>query len=656
MLLGLLALAARMFRADAQSLWYDEGSSAALATRAARTIIAAAAADIHPPLYYLLLAAWARAFGDGVVALRGLSAVLGALGVVGAYVLVRRLAGRLPAVTAALLAAGAPFLVWYGQEVRMYVLAAAIAPWLVWTALRLLDGRQPPSPRRRAALFGAAAALTLAALYTHYLAGASVVIAANTVALGALIARWRGRGRDVDGANPMAREVVAWSGAQLLAALLFAPWLARVWPSISGWPALAGPVSAGFIAREALETYAFGVSAPPGQRALWPLVAALAGLGAIVGIADRRWRGAALVGLAMAAVPPALIWAASLRRPAWQPKFLTGGAAGFELLLALGILAPFALARGRGAQATAIGGMAAFALAALVVAPRLAALRADLYDPAYQRDDYRGIAAAIDAAAGPDDAVVLTAPTQVEIYDYYDGGAHRAYPLPEARPPDRAATEARLGALSVTHRDIFGILWATGEADPDGIVEGWLNANRFKAYDRWFGNVRLALWAAERAPTRAVDGLPVRFGGALVLRRLTHGPLAAAPGDVLTLTAEWAVAAPPVADARLADVTVFVHLVAADGTVAAQRDMRPVGGSAATSAWVVGEPPVVDRIALALPEDLAPGGYDLLLGVYDPASGQRLAARASGEIWPALRQEAVVVGSVAVVAASDRLP
>jgi len=667
--LGLCALVLRLWRAGAQSLWYDEGTSAALATRSAADILAAAAADIHPPLYYLLLATWTRALGDGVVALRGLSAVLGALGVAGIYVLARRLAGRGPAIATGLLAAASPLLVWYGQEARMYVLAAALTPWLAWLALRLLDGRDPPATRRaRASGLVAATALAAAALYTHYLAGAAAVLAGNAVGLGALGARWRAATRGPDAAPAARNEATAdaarWAIAQAAGALLFAPWMARVWPAVSGWPALGEAFGPGFILREGLSTYALGVSAPDAWRALWPAVALVAAVGASAGLARRPWRPAALVGLVLAAAPPALVWAASLRRPAWQPKFLVGGAVGFELLVALGILAPLALARrsalrtpargdgsgdtgvhlGRGAGALAIGWAATLALLGLVAAPRLAVLRANLFDPAHQRDDYRGIAAEIAAAAGPDDAVVLTAPTQIEVFGYYDRGAHATYPLPETRPPDRAATEARLDAIGAAHGDLYAVLWATGEADPEAIVEGWLNAHRHKAYDRWYGNVRLALWAAERAPTREALAGPVRLGDAIELRSLRVGPLAAAPGDVLTLTAAWVAAAPP----GPSDLSVFVHLLAPDGAVATQRDMRPAGGTAATSSWPAGGAPVVDRIALALPRDLAPGRYRLVLGLYDPATGARVRAVATGAPDPAVLPDGVWAGDVVV--------
>ena len=126
LLILLLALGLRLYRLDGQSLWYDEGTSVVLAGRDVAAIVQGAAADIHPPLYYVLLHFWARLFGSSEVAVRLLSAIAG-LGVVGAvYLLGRRLFDQQVALVAALLAALSPFLVYYSQEARMYILAALL--------------------------------------------------------------------------------------------------------------------------------------------------------------------------------------------------------------------------------------------------------------------------------------------------------------------------------------------------------------------------------------------------------------------------------------------------------------------------------------------------------------------------------------------------
>jgi hypothetical protein len=69
--------------------------------------------------------------------------------------------------------------------------------------------------------------------------------------------------------------------------------------------------------------------------------------------------------------------------------------------------------------------------------------------------------------------------------------------------------------------------------------------------------------------------------------------------------------------------TVFVQLIAPDGTLAAQNDSQPVYGYYPTSQWQPGEI-VPDRIAIPLPKDLPPGNYTLIAGLYDGETGLRL--------------------------------
>src|SRR5581483_9503317 len=69
----------RLHDLNAQSFWYDEGTSATVAPRAVSTIVANAAADIHPPLYYLSLHAWAPLGGLTEFGLRFPSVLVGTL-------------------------------------------------------------------------------------------------------------------------------------------------------------------------------------------------------------------------------------------------------------------------------------------------------------------------------------------------------------------------------------------------------------------------------------------------------------------------------------------------------------------------------------------------------------------------------------------------
>ena len=67
---------------------------------------------------------------------------------------------------------------------------------------------------------------------------------------------------------------------------------------------------------------------------------------------------------------------------------------------------------------------------------------------------------------------------------------------------------------------------------------------------------------------------------------------------------------------------IFLHLAGA-GAPADIRSQADVYPHLPTTAWVPGES-LSDRIVLDLPADLPPGGYTLLLGWYDAATGQRL--------------------------------
>jgi len=71
------------------------------------------------------------------------------------------------------------------------------------------------------------------------------------------------------------------------------------------------------------------------------------------------------------------------------------------------------------------------------------------------------------------------------------------------------------------------------------------------------------------------------------------------------------------------DYAVFVHLVAEDGQIASQHDARPVGGLYPTTMWKAGEV-VEDEHPISLASDVAPGDYRLLVGLYLPATGERL--------------------------------
>jgi uncharacterized membrane protein len=109
-----------------QSVWFDEAYSILLAKHSVGDLIHLTSLDTHPPLYYLLLKAWAGLFGWSELALRTLSvlSMSGALVVGG--LLVRKMFGIRSAIATVTLLALSPLLVRYGFEIRMYSLASLI--------------------------------------------------------------------------------------------------------------------------------------------------------------------------------------------------------------------------------------------------------------------------------------------------------------------------------------------------------------------------------------------------------------------------------------------------------------------------------------------------------------------------------------------------
>jgi hypothetical protein len=71
------------------------------------------------------------------------------------------------------------------------------------------------------------------------------------------------------------------------------------------------------------------------------------------------------------------------------------------------------------------------------------------------------------------------------------------------------------------------------------------------------------------------------------------------------------------------DYTTFVHLRNAAGETVAQKDQPPLNGAYPTSLWDPGEI-IADEITVSWPAKLPAGKYQLVVGLYDFQSGQRL--------------------------------
>lgn len=91
-----------------------------------------------------------------------------------------------------------------------------------------------------------------------------------------------------------------------------------------------------------------------------------------------------------------------------------------------------------------------------------------------------------------------------------------------------------------------------------------------------------------------------------------------APRETFGLTLYWRSLKP-----AEANYTVFVHVVGPDQVMRGQWDSVPVQGQAPTSGWLSGQV-VEDHYEVPLSKDAPPWKYDIFVGMYDAATGQRL--------------------------------
>ena len=211
-------VAARFYQPSA--MWLDEALTVNIAALPVGEIPEALRADGHPPLYYLVLHAWMNLVGSSTGAVRALSGILSVASLPLAWLVGRRIGGAPLGLLAAAVLAASPYAIRYGTENRMYALVGllVLAGWLL-----VGDLWRGAGARWRVPLL---AALTAAAVLTHYWALFLVAVTAVVVAL-----RWVCAGRCWPGGADPTRRAAVRSGAQaILAALVaggavFAAWL-----------------------------------------------------------------------------------------------------------------------------------------------------------------------------------------------------------------------------------------------------------------------------------------------------------------------------------------------------------------------------------------------------------------------------------------------
>jgi hypothetical protein len=124
---------------------------------------------------------------------------------------------------------------------------------------------------------------------------------------------------------------------------------------------------------------------------------------------------------------------------------------------------------------------------------------------------------------------------------------------------------------------------------------------------------RLTIPPAMEHPQRAT------LGNVATLLGYDLVPVSVRPGEAISLTLNWQARA----GSSGVSYTVFTHLLGADQRIYAQHDGIPGEGTRPTTGWIEGEI-IVDHHDLVVRADAPAGDYLLEIGLYDPASDQRV--------------------------------
>lgn len=400
----LVGFALRLYRLDAQSLWWDEGISLHLAASSWAEIIANRVVNIHPPGYFFILKVWVSLVGGSPFAARYLSVLAGVVQITAVYLAARRWLSPKAVWVAVFLITISPLSVVYAQETRVYAMLPLIYLGIVYVTAQFLAA----SPDRRRRWLWPLALLEWIGLHLHYIV-AFIIFFAGLWVLAVLAKgrRWA--------------QLGAWFKAQIAAGLASLPWFGAVLWHLQafGEEAAAGtfvtePTPLGFLLGQ-IWTFHFtglaGVMGMPLFRWLAWGTAVLFGAAVLFQL-TRKIDKKGFFWLIMWLLPLSsalLVW--SVRSFA-HPRYVSMYAIGLILVLAW-LIAPHP---DKSKAGHAAGGV----LGASVVAFFALGLVTYFTHPAVQKDDVRGAARFLAEQASPDD-VIFIPNTDWSLLFEYDG-------------------------------------------------------------------------------------------------------------------------------------------------------------------------------------------------------------------------------------------
>jgi mannosyltransferase len=653
----LLALAVRVDRLAAQSLWYDEAVTAQVAAQGPVELTRWTADDIQPPLYYYVAAGWTRLAGRSEWALRFPSVFFGVLTIPLLWAAARRLFGcrswgEWAGLAAAGLAAVFSLYVYYAQEARMYTQLVFLGALAGYALLRAAGSYGEPASQELAGVNakGTGAGVgwlrglwrnrwlpfvitSAAVLYTHYFGIFLLLAYGLCLALAWGPAAWRGSKttfyrRRLGGA--------ALAGAAVLA--LYAPWLPpmfnRYWVDRSYW---LGGLKLGEALRHVAISFTAGspeTMLEDAATALLPWFGVAFGV-ALLAVVLRGWlesrrgvetggigpRRALIYLLIVLMVPVLSVLALASRTPKFNARYLMLASPAYLLIVAggIGALVEWARMGARQIGAHRWGGPGRVACAALALA--LVALPVTVsyqgihnwfYDKAFTKAQWREMVGAVRRLKKPDEAVLLVSGHASPAWDYYGDGTPRTR-LPDIDILDVNAvlgfdTGAQLSEALRGKSGAWVVFWQADAVDPAGFVTYYLNrAGHEVEQKRGYWQLRLRHWELDPNATYPTSPQPdhpmqANFGNQVAFLGWDEPQ-----GGQITVY--W-----QAKQALTRDYQVSMMVEDAAGQeVGRGQDERPAGYNYPTFRWRPNQPLFGQY---ALPK-LAPGDYTVTLALYD---------------------------------------
>jgi mannosyltransferase len=414
-----------------QSLRLDESQSIWQVSHSYAGMLRVVAEDVHVPLYHSLLHFWIMAFGDSVASVRSLSLLFFLALIPMVYKLSRLILSDRQSLLASILVGLSPFMIWYGNEARMYSLLALMTVISQYFFIRILQ-------KRDGANWTGYVLTAMIGAYSHYFFLAVLA----TQGIYYLIAR--------KSFAPVTFKKLIGTAIAVIAVL--SPWLLFVHSmgSAAGErPMLVRPTTIDFF--NTFSQFIFGFQ-PNSINSIivsfWPLVILLAFLA--IGKNKRFPKEIQFMGLAVL-VPIVGAYALSyLVTPIFVSRYLIIGLPALYIFLAWLITS---YAKKVGLVITAI----------MVVAVGLTSIHQNASASTPVKENYQPVAAEISAKVTSSDAVVLSTPFTEYPFDYYYSGTAQVTTLPNwVKGPmpafDPAKLPEQVNTLAASHEYVYLVL------------------------------------------------------------------------------------------------------------------------------------------------------------------------------------------------------